>query len=142
MVLPKGRKEFTLVAPNTTVLSPSSQRFEVGQIVYCLEWQGDMPRIVTGEIVAMDGKALVLAEADGSLFNARRCAPQNAAYLEPREALHAEMEWMRWFAPYDGSRDSSAAIRRAKRSAALMELWKQTLPQARKSVAQPVVAAA
>ena len=96
--------------------------FELGQMAYALQWEGNFPVLVSGRIVARTESELVIEEADGRLFSSRRVIAREAAYADAAGPVQAEMQWLRWFAPYDRVDTSERAMARERRRSALREL--------------------
>ncbi len=110
-----------------------------GDVVYAVEWDGDVPNLVGGRVVLRSQDAIVVEEADGRLFTSRRAIAANAAHGRPEDAVAAEMQWLKWFAPYDRLRPAEEAAGRMRRMSAL-EYLQRTLPCAYRFWTRPAAA--
>lgn len=86
------------------------RRLEVGQVVYCVKWDGLLPRLMEGQIIGMDDRSLIVRGTDGMFLDALLTLPVKSVFRQALDAIGAEMQWLRWFLPHDrvGGRDATA----------------------------------
>jgi len=102
-------------------------RFAPGQVIYAIEWKGDVPDLVGGRIVQRFGDSVTVEEGDGRLLTRRRAIAVSSVFAEPGDAVDAELRWLRWFGPYDRICPSAESQRRIRRILGL-EYLRDTLP--------------
>ncbi len=94
----------------------------MGQLVYCVKWDGVMPRVMEAQIVGMDERSLIVRGTDGLFLDALLTMPVAGVFRRAMDAVTAEMHWMRWFLPHDRVDGVDAAARRTQQIAELEQL--------------------
>lgn len=94
----------------------------MGQLVYCVKWDGLLPRLMEGQIVGMDDRSLIVRGTDGLFLDALLTLPVKSVFRQALDAIGAEMQWLRWFLPHDRVGGGDAAARRIHQIAELEQL--------------------
>ena len=105
-----------------TQLARGGRRLAVGQLVYCVKWEGIVPRLLEGQIVGMDDRSLILRGTDGLFLDALLTLPVKGVFTQALAAIRAEMQWLRWFLPHDRMAGGDAAQRRSQQIGELEHL--------------------
>ena len=95
---------------------------EPGQLVYCVKWEGVMPRVMEGQIIGMDDRSLIVRGTDGLFLDALLTLPAASVFRRAIDAIRAEMQWLQWFLPHDRVDGKEAAERRTQQIAELEQL--------------------
>lgn len=98
------------------------RRLGVGQLVYCVKWEGIAPHLLEGQIIGMDERSLIVRGTDGMFLDALLTLPVKAVFRQALDAIRAEMQWLRWFLPHDRMTGGDAADRRTQQIAELEQL--------------------
>ncbi len=98
------------------------RRLAVGQLVYCVKWEGVLPRVMEGQVIGMDDRSLIVRGTDGLFLDALLTMPVAGVFRRAMDAIAAEMQWLRWFLPHDRVDGADAAARRAQQIAELEQL--------------------
>lgn len=100
----------------------NSRTLRIGQLVYCVKWEGALPRMLEGQIVGMDDRSLIVRGTDGMFLDELLTLPVKSVFRQALEAIGAEMQWLRWFLPHDRVGGGDAAARRTQQIAGLEQL--------------------
>ncbi len=94
----------------------------MGQLVYCVKWDGVSPRLLEGQIIGLDDRSLIVRGTDGVFLDALLTLPVKGVFRRALDAIRAEMQWLRWFLPHDRVSGDDAARRRSQQIAELGQL--------------------
>lgn len=117
-----GRSERDRAAGSDAVGIKTGRRLEVGQLVYCVKWEGVLPRMLEGQIIGMDDRSLIVRGTDGMFLDALLTLPVKSVFRQALDAIGAEMQWLRWFLPHERIGGGDAAARRTQQITELEQL--------------------
>lgn len=100
----------------------NSSRLRLGQLVYCVKWEGALPRLLEGQIIGMDDRSLIVRGTDGMFLDALLTLPVKSVFRQALDAIGQEMQWLRWFLPHDRVGGGDAAARRTQQIVELEQL--------------------
>lgn len=98
------------------------QRLRMGQLVYCVKWDGVLPLLLEGQIIGMDDRSLIVRGTDGTFLDSLLTLPLKSVFRQALDAIGAEMQWLRWFLPHDRVGGGDAAARRTQQITELEHL--------------------
>jgi hypothetical protein len=109
-------------AESDAIGTKNGRRLGVGQLVYCVKWDGVLPRLLEGQIIGMDDRSLIVRGTDGLFLDALLTLPVKGVFRQALDAIRAEMQWLRWFLPHDAVAGGDATSKRSQQIAELGQL--------------------